>query len=473
MDMDHVFHPRSIAVVGVSEAKLNTGRDYLSALIEFSFPGTVFAINPKGGQVLGRTIYKSISELPGPVDYVISCIPAQSTISLLEECILAHVKVVHLFTAGFRELDEKGAEMEAKLAGIARRGGIRIIGPNGMGVYYPAGGMSFAASLPKEKGSIAFLSQSGGNAAQAIRLGNNRALGFSKVVSYGNALDLNEADFLEDCTDDPETAIITAYIEGVKDGPRFLKALKRAAQHKPTILVKGGRGKAGARAIASHTGSLASSEAVWETIFRQTHAIRANSIEEMIDTVQVLNGYPKTLGRRVGILGFGGGASVLAADACEAAGLVVPLLDSDTQDKLKGFTYFSNSAGSIYANPVDSPLVITDNSALLKIIDIIAGSVDIDWILGLLRSGVGADVSSRERALRRMAEAFIEYGRSGTKPIVLVVDPIAAEAYPNTVAEIRRDAFKAGILICLSFASAAQAVARAVGFRERGSRNQD
>jgi acyl-CoA synthetase (NDP forming) len=466
--MDYVFHPRSIAVIGVSEAKANTGRDFLSALIDFSYPGTLYAVNPKGGQVLGNRIFKSLSEVPGLVDYVISCVPAQSTVSLLEECVSAHVKVVHLFTAGFRELDETGAEIEARLAEVARQGGVRIIGPNGMGVYYPAGGMSFAASLPREKGGIAFISQSGGNAAQAIRLGNNRALGFSKVVSYGNALDLNESDFLEYCTDDPETSIIAAYIEGVRDGSAFLRALKRAAGNKPTILVKGGRGKAGARAIASHTGSLASGEAVWESVFKQTHAVRANTIEEMIDTIHVFQRYPKTLGRRVGILGFGGGAGVLAADACETAGLVVPLLDSNVQEKLKHFTFFSNPAGSIFTNPVDSPLVVTDNTSLLKIMDVLGESSNIDWILGILRSGVGADVSSRERALMRMAEAFIEYGRSGSKPLVLVVDPIASEAYPNTIAEIRKTAFKAGILICLSFDHAAHAVSRAVEFRERG-----
>lgn len=464
--LDYIFHPRSVAVAGVSQERDNVGRDFLSALIEFSFPGPVYAVNPRGGQVFGRDIYRSMVEVPGPVDYVISCVPARATESLIAECVSTGVKVVHLFTAGFREMDEKGAETEARVAEIARRGNVRIIGPNCMGIYAPASGLSFAASLPKESGKIAFLSQSGGNASQAIRLGNNRALLFSKVVSYGNALDLDETDFLEYLAKDPETAIIGAYIEGVKDGRRFLKVLGDAARAKPVVILKGGRGKAGARAIASHTGSLSSGAAVWDTVFRQTGAIRAQSVEDLVEIVYVLNSYPPKLGRRVGILGFSGGAGVLAVDACEDAGLMVPVLDSETQEKLKRFAFFSSTAGSFFSNPVDTPFVVMEKSILLQIINIIAGSPSIDWILGILRPGVGSDVNTRGSALKRMADAFIEYRQTGLKPVMLVIDPQAAEGYPTTVAEIRGDAFKAGILVSTTFSSLTQAVVKALDYRE-------
>jgi acyl-CoA synthetase (NDP forming) len=464
-NLDCIFNPRSIAVAGVSEERGNLGRDFLAALVDFSFAGALYAINPKGGQILGNKIYGSLLEVPGPVDYVIGCIPAKLTENLLELCVQKRVKVLHLFTAGFGELDSRGAEIEAKLAKIAHQGGVRIIGPNGMGIYHPAGGISFSSNLPKEAGNIAFISQSGGNAFQAIRLGNNRSLYFSKVISYGNALDLNETDFFEYCAKDPKTTIIAAYIEGVRDGQAFIKALVQATQNKPVVLVKGGRGKAGARAIASHTGSLAGNEVVWEAVFKQTRAIRADTIEDMIETICVLQYYPKTVGGRVCIVGFSGGVGVLATDACETAGLSLPVLDTSVQEELKTFAFFSNAAGSIYSNPVDTPLVVMDRSALLRILNIVARAENIDWIFAHLRLGVGSDDFSREASLKQLAETFIEFGQAGVKSVVLVIDPTATEAYPKTVAEIREDAFQAGILVSSSFTSAAKAVASVVEYR--------
>ena len=257
------------------------------SLVRYEFEGRLYPVNPKVDEILGLKAYPNVRDIPGPVDHVICSIPAPLVPQLIEDCVAKGVKVVHMFTAGFSETgEEEGVRLEAKILQIAKRGGIRLIGPNCMGIYCPSSHISFDEAFPKESGVVGFFSQSGANASELAHMGALRGIHFSKVVSYGNALDLNEVELLEYFIQDPETEIIAAYIEGVKDGQRFVRLLREAAQVKPTIVLKGGRTQSGTGAVASHTGSLAGEDEVFDALCRQMGAIRVYSLEELADVIQ-------------------------------------------------------------------------------------------------------------------------------------------------------------------------------------------
>jgi len=314
--LDLLFHPRSIALAGITTANPeHWTRVFLDALTEIGFERPIYLVNPKGGEIQGYKVYKNLRDIPGTVDYVISTVPAQASPGLVEECDTKGVRAIHFCTAGFSETgEEEGARLEAQLVETSRRKGIRIIGPNCMGIYCPQSRLSFGIGFPKESGHVAFVSQSGGNAGSLVRQAAWRGVRFSKGISYGNACDLNESDFLEYLADDPDTKIIGLYIEGVKDGARFHRALERAAKEKVVVLLKGGVTHGGTRAASGHTGSLAGAEVIWDALCRQFGIIRVYSLEEMADILQTLLFMPIPKGRNVALIGTGGGNSVLVAD---------------------------------------------------------------------------------------------------------------------------------------------------------------
>ena len=353
-NLEYVFSPRSMAVVGLSPDPHGTwlNQVYLQAPLDAGFNGPVYPVNLKGGYIGKLRVYASLRDVPGPVDYVISCVPARHTPALLEDCRAAGVKVVQLYTAGFSETGQgEGIELQNQLLEIARRGRLRLIGPNCMGVYCPSSGMSFSLDFPKEPGNIGLLCQSGGNAIYLIRSGTARGLRFSKAISYGNACDLNECDILEYLADDPETKVIAAYLEGTTDGRRFADVLAKAASAKPVVIYKGGYTEAGSRAAASHTGAMAGSQAVWDGVIRQAGAIRVNSIEEMADTLMALLRMKPPRGLNTCVVGVGGGASVLASDELEKAGLKLPPIPAPIQERMQQII---PPAGGMLRNPIDA-----------------------------------------------------------------------------------------------------------------------
>ena len=335
--LDVILHPGSIAIVGVSKTQQGPGSGFLSSLLAQGFTGKIYPVNPKYTEVEGLKCYASLREIPDTVDYVISRVPAREVPKMLEDTASKGAKAVHLFTARFSETGRpEAAQLEQEILKLARKLGIRIIGPNCMGVYYPAHGLSFADRFPKESGSIALASQSGNLSFDLVTTGAMRGLRFSKVISYGNAIDLNESDYLDYFAQDPQTKVIMMYIEGVKDGRRFFDTLRRTTAIKPVIILKGGEGQAGARAISSHTASLASLLEVWNAAISQTGAIAAESFEEFIDLAVSFYFLSPPAGKRVGVIGGAGGASVLAADECESAGLDVIPLPQEFREQLRG-----------------------------------------------------------------------------------------------------------------------------------------
>ena len=334
-----MFHPRSIAVVGISAdlPKFWMRQLYFDALLRSGYPGQIYLVNPRGGELEGYPIYRTLTEVPGQVDHVVASIPARYTPALMEECRAKGVKVVHVFASGFAETGEPDRiELQNQLVEIARRGNIRVIGPNCLGIYYPKGKIGLSPDFPKDSGPIGFLCQSGGNVDFMVRLAVTRGLRFSKVVSYGNACDINECDLIDYFADDPETEVIAAYIEGVTDGRRFAQVVKKAASVKPVVIYKGGYTEGGLRAAASHTGSLAGTDAVWEGVVRQAGAIRVYSIEEMVDMLVALLRMKPPEGPNTCVVGTGGGASVMATDEIERAGLRMAPMPSGDQGAAEG-----------------------------------------------------------------------------------------------------------------------------------------
>jgi acyl-CoA synthetase (NDP forming) len=351
-DLEYIFEPKSVAVVGATTNPTTvTNVTFLRQLLDFGYQGRIYPVNPHATEILGLKAYPSIRDIPEPVDYVVCAIAAPRTPKLMQECVAAKVKVVSMYTAGFSETGEEGARLERELVDIARKGGVRVLGPNCLGIHCPKAGLSLVGSISREGGHVGLLSQSGGNGQDMILGLAERRIYASKLVSFGNAADLNESDLLEYLGQDDDTRIIGIYIEGIKQPDRFARILRQVARAKPVIVLKGGKTPAGSGAVRLHTGALAGSSRVWDTLCHQAGILQVHDLKELIDTIQAFVYLNPPRGRRVGIIGIGGGANVLATDACETAGLTVPEFPPDVRAELRKFT---PTAGTGLRNPVDT-----------------------------------------------------------------------------------------------------------------------
>jgi len=385
--LDFMFKPRTIAVAGVSDKEndINMGRDFIKAFLDAGFKGALFPLNPSGGTIFGLKIWKNIRDIPEQIDYVVSAIPARFAKQLINDCADHGVKIIHFFSAGFGEIENKeGKLLQDDILNFARSHGIRIIGPNCMGIYCPASGLSFARELPNQpafpriSGSVSFISQSGGNAIYFIRKTASNCIYCNKVVSYGNGMDINESDLLEYFASDNDTKIVAAYIEGVRDGRRFLKVLNKTAHIKPVIIFKAGESDPGTRAAASHTGAISSSKILWSNILRQTGAIQAESMDEIIDLVTLFSDIKLAKGRKALIFGTGGGASVKAADDCAVSGLELPPIPPDL--RLNLIDIFHGEAGNIFKNPLDL-MPILNPEKLIETVRMLTDGMSIDLLI--------------------------------------------------------------------------------------------
>jgi acyl-CoA synthetase (NDP forming) len=422
-----LFSPRGVAVVGASpEGRPSFATHVVQSLKEAGFPA-IYPVNPKYAEVLGLPCYPSLRAIPGVVDHVVVSIPAESALTLLDDCAAKGVKSVHFFTAGFSETgDRERAELERTMLTKARAGGFRIIGPNCVGLFVPNSRLVTNTGMPMEPGPIAFISQSGGHAHDIPFYGSPRGLRFSKVVSYGNALDVDESELLEYFSEDPETEIIAAYIEGVRDGKRFLRALGKAAGRKPVVVYKGGTTDAGKRAAHGHTASLTSSIAVFEAACRQANAIQADDIETLVDVLVALRFVsPLPRGTGAAVAGLGGGPSVLASDEMEKAGLRLPPLSQEVQEDLKRFLPV---AGAILRNPVDATTLLFPDaiSATMRVLGAVPEIDVLVYHLGFHPvSRWGAGLASSPTFLRATIDALDGARKATGKPILVALRPAA------------------------------------------------
>ncbi len=462
-NLEPLFHPRSVALVGITVTNPeHWTRTFLDSLLEFRFEGPIYLVNPRGGEVEGLKVYPRLEDVPDVIDYVISTIPAQAAPGLVEACAAKGVKAVHFCTAGFSETgEEEGARLEAELAEISRRRGVRIIGPNCMGIYCPESRLSFDPGFPKEGGAVAFISQSGGNAINLVRQAAWRGIRFSKVISYGNACDLNESDFLEQLAADPGTKIIALYIEGVKEGKRLRQVLGKAAEEKVVILLKAGATEGGARAAAGHTGALAGSEVTWDALCRQLGIIRVHSLEEMADILVTLLFLPLPRGRNVALVGAGGGASVLITDEFEKRGLRVPPFPQEIRGRIREFT---PAAGNILRNPIDYSQTITETEKLVETIRIVSRWEGVDFLVGFVRPGQ-APRGARGRELQ-MVQGMLEGRRLASKPMAIVLEPSILPGEEKEIFSFSQKLVSSRLAVYYSFAAAANAISSVLSYNE-------
>ena len=387
--IDLMFNPKTIAIVGASRENASKGWTGLLPIIsEFGFPGRIYPINPNALKINGLKTYRDLVSVPEPIDLVIISVSAPAVPDALRDCIASGNKNVHIFTAGFKETgEEEGIKLQREIEEIANSGGLRVIGPNCMGLYIPGARLVTWSQASKESGPVAFVSQSGGYAGDFTNYSNQLGIRFSKVISYGNALTLDSTDFIEYLADDAETAFITMYLEGVKDGNKLLRLVKETNRTKPVIIMKGGLTESGTRAVNSHTGSMAGEEHTWRAFFRQTGAVRVDSLEEMADVTLSFLCLGPIRGRRAALIGTGGGNAVAAADICNSEGLEVPILTQETRRELRRFIPY---AGSSIMNPLDVIVYYDDDMGLLQktldtvsadpLVDILIVSLQLDWL---------------------------------------------------------------------------------------------
>lgn len=470
------FHPRTVAIVGVSRKPRTF--DFLTNLQKAGFAGRIYPINPNAAheEHRGLTFYPTLASVPEPIDLVMVTTPPDSVPGILEDCIAAGARNVHIFTAGFREVgDERGIELERRVVEIAGRGGLRILGPNCMGLQVPASRLTTWESLPEKSGSVALITQSGGISGEFLRSSGRYGTYISKVISFGNAAVLGATDFLEYLASDPETKVICAYLEGVRDGSRFTSLVRQTNREKPVIIWKGGLTESGARAVASHTGSLGGQTQVWDAFFRQTGAVRVHSLPEMLDVAMTFLYLRPFTGRRVAVMGVGGGNTVAGADVCARAGLEVPRLSDETVGKLRSFL---PREGSIIGNPLDLGVMNADVTLLFRSLDPFIADPVIDAVIfsipvaGTVAPSVQQAMTqmhgdaTRDDVSRVVATAvddvlgFAREHQWGRKPLVLVLEAGGEGFSPGLRAVVQERMLKAGVPVYMSLERASRALSR-------------
>jgi acetyltransferase len=378
--LDPIFSPRSVAVIGATEAPGSVGRTLLRNLIGSPFGGTVYPVNPKRANVLGIRAYKSIADVPEPVDLAVIVTPAATVPGVVQECVDARARSAIVISAGFKEMGPVGAALEEKVQGVARRGNMRLIGPNCLGVMNPLSGLNatFAKGMAKP-GNVAFLSQSGALLTAILDWSLREQVGFSGFVSTGSMLDVSWGDLIDYFGRDPHTRSILIYMESIGDARAFLSAAREVSLTKPIIVIKPGRTEQAAKAAASHTGSLTGGDDVIDAAFRRTGVLRVQTIADLFYMSEVLSKQPRPRGPRLTIVTNAGGPGVLATDALITGGGELAAVGAETMERLNAFL----PAPWSHNNPID---VLGDAGAerYAKTLEIAAADPNSDGLLVIL-----------------------------------------------------------------------------------------
>ncbi len=379
--LEAIFRPRSVAVIGASRRPGSIGAAIFKNLLEKGFEGPVYPVNPSAPVVQSVMAWPSVGDIPGEVDLALIAVPAQHVLATVEECGQKGVKGVVIITAGFKETGPEGAELERAVRDRARQYGMRMVGPNCLGVLNTEHGIqldaTFAPAWPPP-GPIAFSSQSGALGLAILELATALGLGISQFVSVGNKADVSGNDLLEFWEKDPMTRVVLLYLESFGNPRRFTQIARRVARKKPIIAVKSGRTRSGARAASSHTGSLAGADNAVDALCHQSGVIRTDTIEEMFDVAMVLANQPLPRGCRIGILTNAGGPAIMASDACESHGLELPSFTDATVAELKSFL----PAEASVKNPVDMIASATPAS-YERAVRLIMADPNIDAVLAI------------------------------------------------------------------------------------------
>jgi acyl-CoA synthetase (NDP forming) len=393
------------------------GKTFIEGLVKQNYLGKVCPVHPKAENVLGLKAYRSVRDIPYDIDLAIFSIPASAVTSVMDDCIAKRVKFVHIFTAGFSETGLKDrTKLESDLVAQAKEGGVRVIGPNCMGIYNPDAGVAWVKDFPAESGPVGFVSQSGQLAGHFIETGKGRGVRFSKVISFGNASDLQCHDFLQYLAEDDKTKIIACYIEGLKDGRAFFELAKKITPKKPLVVWKGGHTEGGSRAVSSHTASVAGSAQIWNALCKQTGIIQVCSVEDLVSTVAALEGLTPPARPNVAIVGGAGGGSVTMTDDAESAGLKVPHLSDET---IRALNEFVPVHGQSVKNPLDIFSVLVNPEHFTKMIGLLRDDPHIDALIYYQR--IEWALKKENVFLDMVIDMTIEGAKDLEKPMFLVL----------------------------------------------------
>lgn len=388
--LHYLFEPRSVAIIGASNVKMKWGYIVPANILAGGWKGKLYPVNPKETEILDRPVVKSVKDIEDDVDLAVVTVPADHVVAVVKECVEKGVKTCIVISGGFSETGGEGTVLERQMIEVIKGSGMRLVGPNTMGVY--SGPNSLHALMPPVRpvaGKIGFAAQSGNLGTQMLSLGKALGVGFSRFVCIGNEAELKAADYLEYFADDPATEVILLYIEGLRDARRFIEVAANTSPKKPIVVLKAGKTQAGARAAASHSAALAADEAIFEGVIKQTGMIEADTTEEMLDIAKAFAAIPPPKGKRVGVLTWGGGWGVVTADALAQHGLELVEFPEETLRELDAVLppYWSRG------NPVD--LVGTlDLSMHFQCLEIIARCNCVDSIISLGTMGATSSFQS-------------------------------------------------------------------------------
>ncbi len=419
-DMRYLFEPRSVAVIGASAKPDKIGHVFIDNILAGGYGGKVYPVNPSAGSILGLPVYKSMGDIPGPVDLACITIGAEKVFDAVRDCASKGVKFALVIAAGFSETGN--VEQEEEIVRYASSHGLRILGPNIFGIYSSIASLN-ATFGPKHipRGNVGIITQSGAIAVSMIGLTRQENIGLSAIIPVGNKADLDEVDLLDYLLDHKDTGVILMYIEGVRQGGRFVEALTRAAQIKPVVVIKAGKSPRGAVAAASHTGSLAGEDTLFDDIVRQCGAVRAETIHQALDWCKLLAHSCPPAGENTVVITNGGGVGVMCADACEKYG--VKLLDDP--GALEGiFAPLVPSFGS-YRNPVD----LTGDATADSYFEVVRRALADDRIHSLICIGVFGGPFNGERYASLALELF--EGDAPSKPVIFSLSGDERSADPT------------------------------------------
>lgn len=435
-DFEPIFYPKSLAVIGASNSMMKFGGMFMTALLDFGYKGALYPVNPKGGEIMGLRAWASVADIPGEVDFAVITVPAERVLEAVKACARKGVKGAEILSAGFREMGPEGEELEREVRDTALAAGMRLIGPNCFGVYTPRAGITLmpGTDFSDRPGPVGFISQSGGGACDVAYMARGRSVYFSTVVSYGNGCDIDASAMLEYFAEDSRTRIVGAYLEGVGDGERFFKAMKRCAAKKPVVILKGGLSEQGERGTMGHTGSMAGSREAWTAALKSAGAVEARDLKDLMELLMAFNCLEGFKGGGCGILAGGGLRTVDGLDAASAHGFEVPPLDEESAAAIQAMLPPVGSKGANpvdLANPVMSPMVIN------PIMEILASREDIDFLVAYqmlfylfnsarrIRMSTGTEVKLEYHT--EMAAKAVEIREKTGKPLAMVLLDIASD----------------------------------------------
>ena len=399
----HVLAPQSVAVIGASRTRGSIGAELFHNLMAMGFGGPIYPVNPAATAIEGKRAYGSVLDIEGNVELAVLTVPAAAVVDVARQCAEKGVRGMVVISAGFAEVGADGVQLQGRLLQVCRDSGMRLVGPNCMGVINTAPAINLDATFAPDKpvrGRVGFLSQSGGLGIAVLARAQVLGSGVSSFVSVGNKADISGNDLIQYWESDPETDVIMLYLESFGNPRKFARLARRVSRSKPILAVKGGRTQAGDRATSSHTGALLSaSDVTVDALFQQAGVIRTDTLAELFDTVLLLGSQPLPKGNRVGILTNAGGPAILCADACEAGGLVVPQLPADVRQELASFLPPAGSTG----NPVD---MIASASAedYRRSIGILAACEEIDAVITIFTPPLVTQATEVVRAIHAAVE---------------------------------------------------------------------